>query len=112
MEPLKESLTEAEARFQRGDYAGAGVIFHRAWDAGHQQAGVRYASCLRLAGFARPALQLCRQLAQQAPADLASSGGVTTPPGVHGAYRGPASPALLIVGSAIGVPTRRRLHTG
>ena len=74
MEPPQETLetlNEAEARFRDGDYAGAGAIFHRAWDAGNQQAGVRYACCLRLAGFPQSALRVCRQLAQQAPADLA-----------------------------------------
>ena len=71
MESPQDTLNEAEARFRDGDYAGAGAIFHRAWDAGNQQAGVRYASCLRLAGFARPALRVCRQLAQQRPTDLA-----------------------------------------
>jgi len=71
MEPPQETLNEAEARFRDGDYAGAGAIFHRAWDAGNPQAGVRYACCLRLAGFPQPALRVCRELAQQAPADLA-----------------------------------------
>jgi len=71
MESPQDTLNEAEARFRDGDYAGAGAIFHRAWDAGNQQAGVRYASCLRLAGFARPALRVCRQLAQQRSTDLA-----------------------------------------
>ena len=64
-------LDEAETRFQAGDYAGAGAIFHRAWDAGDQSAGVRYATCLRLAGFARPALQVCQKIARSAPYDLA-----------------------------------------
>lgn len=74
METLTESLIEAEARFQGGDYAGAGARFHQAWDAGHQPAGVRYAACLRLAGFARPALRVCQQLVQQTPADPAVRG--------------------------------------
>lgn len=65
------ALTEAESLFIAGAYADAGTLFHRAWDDGNLQAGVRYAACLRLAGYARAALRVCETLTVQTPADLA-----------------------------------------
>lgn len=69
--PAASPLAEAETRFLAGDYVGAGALFHAAWDAGDSSAGVRYAACLRLAGFGRLALRVCQQIAQHAAADLA-----------------------------------------
>ncbi len=69
--PAASPLAEAAARFLAGDYVGAGALFHAAWDAGDSSAGVRYAACLRLAGFGRLALRVCQQIAQHASVDLA-----------------------------------------